>query len=125
MADQSTGAFWAYHDWMFEHQSAVNTQFQDKKADFPAYLRDTTAALAKQQNVDPAKVRSCMDGHSSAAEVNKDVAEGNKLMVGSTPTFYINGRPITGAISWDSLDTLIRMELNRPKDIAATHAARS
>ncbi len=125
MADQSTGAFWAYHDWMFEHQSAVNTEFQDKKADFPAYLRDTAASLAQQQNMDPAKVRSCIESHSSVGEVNKDVAEGNKLMVASTPTFYINGRAVNGAIPWASLDTLIQMELNRPKDIVSAHAAGS
>src|SRR5579884_1070542 len=117
MASQSTGAFWAYHDWMFEHQSVVNTQFQDKKADFHAYLRDTAAALAQEQNVDPAKVKSCIDTHASAAQVNKDIADGNKLLIASTPTFYINGRPIAGAIPWSSVDTLIQMELNRPKEI--------
>jgi protein-disulfide isomerase len=119
MADQSTGAYWAYHDWTFENQSKLNTEFHDKKAEFPAYLRDAAATLAQQQNVDPAKVRSCIDAHASAAQVNKDVAEGDKLLIGSTPTFYINGRQIGGAISWASLDTLIQMELNRPKDIAA------
>src|SRR5581483_10760800 len=56
MANESTGAFWAYHDWMFEHQSAVNTEYQDKKPEFPAYLRNTAVTLAKGQNVDPAKV---------------------------------------------------------------------
>jgi protein-disulfide isomerase len=117
MAEQSTGAFWAYHDWMFEHQNAVNTQFQDKKADFQKYLKETAATLAQEQKVDPAKVRSCIDTHAAAAQVAKDMAEGEKLMVSSTPTFYINGRPVPGAISWGSLDTLIQMELNRPKDI--------
>jgi protein-disulfide isomerase len=118
MAQESTGAFWAYHDWMFEHQSAVNTEYQDKKAEFSAYLRDTAAALGQQQNVDPAKIKACIDGHAAAAQVSKDVADGDKLLIASTPTFYINGRPINGAIPWSSLDTLIQMELNRPKDIA-------
>lgn len=118
MANQSLGAFWAYHDWMFEHQSAVNTQYQEKKAEFPAYLRDNAAALAQQQNADPAKIKSCIDTHAAAAQVNKDVADGDKLLIASTPTFYINGRPINGALPWTSVDTLIQMELNRPKEIA-------
>jgi protein-disulfide isomerase len=128
LADQSIGAFWAYHDWMFENQSKVDKEYQDKKAGFPAYLQDNAVMLAQQQNVDPSKVRSCIDGHAAAAVVNKDVAEGEKLAIASTPTFYINGRPIGGAIPWPALDTLIRMELNRPKEIAiptpATNSAK-
>ena len=120
MADQSLGAFWAYHDWMFDHQGVVDTQYKEKKADFSAYLRDTAAALAQQQNVDPATVKSCIDSHASAAQVDKDLAEGQKLQIGSTPTFYINGRSITGAIPWSSIDTLIQMELNRPKEIVTS-----
>lgn len=122
MADQSMGAFWAYHDWMFDHQSQVDGQFKDKKVDFPAYLKDTAAALGQQQQVDPAKVRSCMDTHASAAQVNKDIEEGKKLDITVTPTFYINGRPLAGAIPWDSIDTLIHLELNRPKEISSPMA---
>ena len=117
MAAQSTGAYWAYHDWVFEHQSELNKEYQDKKLDFPTYLQDMAASLADQQKVDAAKVKSCIQNHSSAAEVDKDLAEGNRLSIGSTPTFYINGRPVGGAIPWNSLNTLIQMELNRPKEI--------
>lgn len=125
MAEQSMGAFWAYHDWIFEHQSAVNTQYQDKKADFANYLKETAAALAQEQQVDGTKVRSCIDTHATAARVAKDMAEGEKLLVQSTPTFYINGRAVGGAISWASLDTLIQMELNKPKDIGGIVAMAS
>jgi hypothetical protein len=51
--------------------------------------------------------------------VNKDISEGDKLLIASTPTFYINGRPVTGALQWSSVDTLIQMELHRPGQIAA------
>lgn len=119
MADESIGAFWAFHDWIFDNQGKVNAQFQDKKTDFRAYLRDTAAALAQQQNVDAAKVRSCIDSHASAQPVNKDIAEGERLQIASTPTFYINGRPVGGAVPWPTIDQLIQMELNRPKDITA------
>jgi protein-disulfide isomerase len=118
MADAGTGAFWAYHDWVFEHQNEVNAQFQKDKDKFLAYLRDMAAGLAETQKVDVAKVKSCIDTHASAEEVNKDIAEGDSLKVASTPTLFINGRPIPGAIAWNQLDMLIQLELNRPKDIA-------
>src|SRR5581483_8879632 len=83
LANESTGAFWAYHDWMFEHQAAVNAEYKDKKPEFPAYLRATAAALAKGQNADPAKISSCIDSHASAPQVNKDISEGDKLLIAS------------------------------------------
>jgi len=104
---------------MFDHQSQVDGQFKDKKVDFAGYLKDTAAALAQQQQVDAAKVRSCIDTHAAAAQVNKDIEEGKKLDVTVTPTFYINGRPLPGAIPWTSIDTLIQLELNRPKEISS------
>ncbi len=123
MAQQSMGAYWAYHDWMFDHQSAVDSEYKEKKAEFPAYLLDTAAKLAEGQKVDAAKVRSCMETHATAGQIKKDVAEGNNLMIARTPTFYIDGRPVDGAIPWASIDTLIKMELARvngtPPGVAA------
>src|SRR5579875_176843 len=91
MADAGAGAFWAYHDWMFDHQKDVNAEYEKDKAKFPAYLRDVAAGLADTQKVDTAKVRSCIDTHASAPEVDKDIAEGNALQIDKTPTFYVNG----------------------------------
>jgi hypothetical protein len=45
------------------------------------------------------------------------MAEGKKLEIAVTPAFYINGRPLAGAMPWSSIDTLIQLELNRPKEI--------
>jgi len=107
MAEQKPEAFWAFHDWIFEHQQEIN----------PSNLSEKTLAIAKQQNLDVAKVASCMDTHATAAEVTRNLEAGQALQIQQTPTFFVNGRTVGGAIPWDTMNTVLQMELNRPKGI--------
>jgi protein-disulfide isomerase len=109
---QNPAAFWAFHDWIFEHQKEVTA----------ANLRDKTMDIAKQQLIDPAKIASCLDTHAPAAEIDKSIQNGRALQVQQTPTFFVNGRIETGALPWDRLAALIDFELNRPKEFSATAA---
>lgn len=105
-------AFWAFHDWIFEHQQEVDS----------ANLGDKVAAFAKQQNLDPTKISACMASHATAEQVNASQKAGQELQISRTPTLFINGRMVPGAISWEQLDTVIKMELNRPKEVASSSA---
>ncbi len=107
IANQKPEAFWAFHDWIFEHQQEVNQ----------SNIREKALDLAKSQNLDPAQVGSCMDTHATAQEVASNLAAGRLLQIQQTPTVFVNGRTIPGAVPWSTLDTVIQMELNRPKDI--------
>ncbi len=107
LENQKPDAFWAFHDWIFEHQQEVNE----------SNLREKALDVAKNQNLDVAKAGSCMDTHATAGIVERNVAAGRILQIQQTPTIFVNGRSIPGAVSWSTLDTVIQMELNRPKDI--------
>jgi protein-disulfide isomerase len=112
LGDQKPEAFWAFHDWIFEHQNEINA----------GNLHDKTMAIAKEQMLDEAKVASCLDSHSPGAEIDKSIQLARQLQVQQTPTFFVNGRIETGALPWDRLAALIDFELNRPKEFAATAA---
>ena len=58
-----------------------------------------------------------MDTHAMAAVVDKSVEAGERLQIQQTPNVFINGRSEPGAVPWTGLDGLIRLELNRPKEI--------
>lgn len=107
LEQQKPEAFWAFHDWIFEHQQEVNGSNVNQKA----------LDVAKGQNLDLAKAGSCMNAHAAAQIVERNVTAGRILQVQQTPTIFVNGRSIPGAVSWSTLDTVIQMELNRPKDI--------
>lgn len=112
VATQKPEAFWAFHDWMFEHQQEVN----------PANVREKALDIGKSQNLDLTKLGSCIDTHATAAQVERNVELGRALQIQQTPTVFVNGRTIPGAVSWSALDTVIQMELNRPKDIPGPSA---
>jgi protein-disulfide isomerase len=112
LGSQKPGAFWAFHDWVFEHQQEVNE----------TNLRDHVLTLAKQQNVDVAQVSSCMANHATAQEVNQNQQIGAALQISQTPTTFVNGRMLSGAVPWQTLDNVIKMEVNHSKEVATSSA---
>jgi protein-disulfide isomerase len=112
LGDQKPEAFWAFHDWIFEHQKEVN----------PGNLRDKTMLIASEQKLDNAKVTGCLDSHAPAAAIDKSIQVGRLLQVQQTPSFYVNGRSETGALPWDKLSALIDFELSRPKEFSTPAA---
>ena len=107
IGDQNPAAFWSFHDWIFSHQEEV------KKDN----LRAKVLAFAKDQNLDSSKIESCIDQRSDKAAVDNEVAAGKQLQVQQTPTVFINGRTVPGALPWPSLDSVIQLELNRPASV--------
>ena len=118
LADQKNDAFWAFHDWIFEHQQEVNDAYQKQKAGFGAYLKSKTLEIGNAQNLDAAKLGSCIDTHATAKRIEETIRAGRALQVQQTPTSFLNGRMIPGAAPWASLDAVIQLEMNRPKEIA-------
>lgn len=110
LGNQNPAAFWAFHDWIFQHQQEVD----------PGNLREKSLQIAKEQNLDLPAVGSCIDTHATAQEVNRSLQAGRALEIQQTPTIFVNGRTISGAVAWPTLDKVIQMELNRPKEIAKT-----
>ena len=107
ITDQKPAAFWSYHDWIYEHQGEVT----------PANLRDKVLAFAKDQKLDTDKLSSCMDTHAEAKKVSANLAAAEALQVSQTPTSFVNGRMVGGNLSWASLNSVIQLEMNRPKEI--------
>lgn len=78
------GKFWEYHDLLFENQRTLD--------------RDSLFRYARELNLDIGKFRTCLDDPATMARVREDVAAGEKVGVDSTPTMFINGRRISGAL---------------------------
>jgi protein-disulfide isomerase len=109
---EKPGTFWTFHDWIFEHQQEID----------PANLHDKVIAFTTQQNLSPDKVSACMESHATAAEVNASQQSGQELQISRTPTLFVNGRTVPGAVPWEQLETVIKLELNRPKGLTTTAA---
>ncbi|MBI2475583.1 DsbA family protein [Candidatus Uhrbacteria bacterium] len=90
-ADQ--GKFWEYHDKLFQNQSDLS---QERFYQFAAEL-----------NLNISFFRSCLDSGTYKEEVENDYQDGLKAGVRGTPTFFINGTKIQGAIPKDIFEKLI------------------
>lgn len=79
------GRFWDYHDKLFIKWLGENVGMYQK-----ANLKKFAANLKLNQNA----FNACLDSDKYAAVVQADIAEGTRLNVPGTPTFFINGSPL-------------------------------
>lgn len=77
------GRFWEYHDALFTKQTP--------RSDW------NFSALAEELGLHRSAFEVCMKENRYREEVLKDLGDGLKLGVTSTPTFFINGHPLVGA----------------------------
>jgi protein-disulfide isomerase len=68
---------------------------------------------ARGLGIDGAAFDQCLDSGKHAAHVREDYALGEKMGVNSTPTIYVNGRPLIGAQPFDAFKQVIDEELAR------------
>jgi protein-disulfide isomerase len=91
--------FWLMHDYLFEHQKALDDR----------HLLE----YAQKVGLDLDKYRSEMSGHIYAPLVNKSLKSGIDSRVGGTPTFFINGQRYEDSYDFDTLTRFIKKSLPR------------
>src|SRR5205085_237818 len=92
--------FWTYHDRLFGNQQALSK----------SKLKDA----AKQIGSDPATFNACFDKGTYRDQVQANIDEGNRYGVSATPTVFINGRMVVGAVPYESYEAIVREELAGP-----------
>src|SRR5947209_14241364 len=91
------GQFWAYHDALFA--KAPDLQASD-------YVR-----LAERLKLNAADFAACLSSDRPKVAVAKDLADAQALGLSGTPTFFINGRYLSGYQTLDTLKQYIDREL--------------
>ena len=83
--------------------------FQDISALAVPQLKQAAAKLGLNQ----ATFDQCLDSGTHQARVQAGYQEGEKLGVTSSPTIYVNGRPLIGAQPFEAFKQVIDEELAR------------
>jgi protein-disulfide isomerase/uncharacterized membrane protein len=83
------GRFWEYKKSLFENQSQLGREF--------------LIGYARRLGLDETLFVRCLGSEAMAARVKRDASEGAALGIESTPTLFINGRLIRGALSEEHL----------------------
>ena len=68
---------------------------------------------ARGLSLDGATFDQCLDSGKHTARVREGYALGEKMGVNSTPTIYVNGRPLIGAVPFEVFKQVIDEELAR------------
>jgi len=72
---------------------------------------DALKATARELGLDGAKFDACLDGGKFTQRVQDDFKAGQDAGVSGTPAFFINGRPLSGAVPIEKFKELIDKEL--------------
>jgi protein-disulfide isomerase len=95
------GKYWQMHDLIFANQARMEVP----------NLKQHAAALG----IDTQKFNTCLDTDKYAASIAADFKLGEEIGVSSTPTMYVNGRPVIGAQPFEQFQAVIDEELARVK----------
>src|SRR3989344_3104502 len=101
---QSQGKFWEFHDAVFAAQD-------EQSAGTVAFTADDVKSWGAEVGL-VAAFNECVDSGSNRAEVLKDFQDGAKAGVGGTPTFFVNGIAVEGALPYTQFQQLLDQELS-------------
>lgn len=107
---QAQGKYWEFHDVL-----SVSKQLD------PASLK----GLARQLKLDTDVFDKCLDNGDKAEDVKAHASEAQTLGLQGTPTFFINGRYISGNLSYERLRAVILEELAADGSKAAAPASQA
>lgn len=93
--------YWEMHDAMFANQRALEVP--------------TLKQQARALGLDGGAFDQCLDAGKHAAAVQAGIELGNQLGVNSTPSLYVNGRAVIGAMPFDVFKQIIDEELAAKK----------
>lgn len=105
--EQDKKKFWAMHDELFhmgdDHDHSSHGHNHGGKMDLNE--------IAKKIGLDVKKFQECQKSKRFMAAIEADKKQGQEAGVKSTPTFFVNGRMISGAVPVEQFSEIIDEEL--------------
>jgi protein-disulfide isomerase len=110
LAAAGQGRFWAMHDRLFAHRTAMK--------------RDDLLEHAKALGLDVAAFEAALDDPATGHRLEVEQALGHRLAVRGTPTFFVNGRGQAGAMDGAAVAKLVEEERQHAKRLLDAGAKR-
>lgn len=97
LAEQSSEAYWDFSDYVHARQSEISGPNRDLNASV-ARLDNAALDAGQKRKLDGTILQSCLKLQPEA-QLNASVKEADSLGVSSTPTMFINGDEVSGALT--------------------------
>lgn len=98
---QEQNKFWQMHDRLYQSGDALSD------ADFMRY--------AQEMGLNMRDFSACFMSSGSGKRVEDDLRDGAALGVRGTPTFFVNGQKIEGAVPKETFDKLLKILLEKAR----------
>jgi protein-disulfide isomerase len=119
LAAQNNDAYWDLADYLHASQHVINSN-KAQDAQFDAVDRATLLA-GQQHNVDVVKLHACIKAQNEDA-VKASIHEGDALGVQATPTLFVNGEEMDGALPLSEVRAVLDRALTNAGAQPPTHA---
>ncbi|MGK5082158.1 thioredoxin domain-containing protein [Bdellovibrionota bacterium FG-1] len=97
--DQSSDKFFKFHDVLFKNQDKLDAVNLEK--------------FAKEAGANVDKFKQCISSKKFAKVVQDELEYGEKIGVKSTPTFFVNGQLVAGAVPIEQFAEIIEDDLDK------------
>jgi protein-disulfide isomerase len=97
LATQNEDAYWEFADYVHAHHSEINGDAKSTVVQQFATLDQIALQQGQKHKLDGTKLQSCVKAQNSDA-VRASMHEADQLGVNATPTMFINGEKLDGAV---------------------------
>jgi protein-disulfide isomerase len=95
------GKYWPFHDLLFANRTALTSE--------------NFRLFAAQNGMDADAFSRCVADPATRAAIEAEVEQARAYGVEATPTFFVNGRLISGTATFEQLSRLIEAEKNKKR----------
>jgi protein-disulfide isomerase len=96
-AAREQGKFWPMHDRLFAAQRELSP--------------DTYRRLAKELGLDLKRFEASLQSGRARARIQEDQAIASRVGAGGTPTMFVNGERVVGAVPYEQLKAVVERQL--------------
>ena len=122
LAAQNNDAYWDFADYIHANQHEVSSE-KTREAEFAALDRLTTEQ-GQKHNLDQTKLQSCIKAQNDEA-IKASLKEGESVGVSATPTLFVNGQEMDGALPVSDVRAVLDRALQQAGVPAPAHPAAS
>lgn len=103
LGEQNSDAYWDFADYVHANRQAISGH---SPAEAIANLDKSALEQGEKHQLDAHQLKACVQKSDETA-VRASMAEGEKLGVDSTPTLFINGERVSGAVPENTVRSIL------------------
>ena len=109
LAKESGKGYWEFADYVHSNQRAISGSQKDVQQAFNELDR-LTLDIGKKNGADTTKLQACLKAPADTI-VKSSMAEGDSIGVSATPTMFVNGERLEGALDADEVKAALNRQL--------------